>query len=107
MDVSVDENVRDSLLYASCGELYDVIIDDSSHDHGHQIRIIHEAFPLLRPGGMLIIEDIFRATAEEEYETLIQGELGACAEAFFVECEHKYKWSPGWDNDKLLVLIKA
>jgi predicted O-methyltransferase YrrM len=107
MDVAVDENVKDSLENASAGEKYDVIIDDSSHDHEHQIRIIREAFPHLKSGGMLIVEDVFRATAEEEYSNLIQGELGACAEAFFVECEHTYKWSPGWDNDKLLVLVKA
>ncbi len=107
MDVSVDENVKNSLENAVvAGEKYDVIIDDSSHNHEHQIRIIHEAFPLLKPGGMLIVEDIFRSTAEEEYSNLIQDELGACAEAFFVECEHKFKWSPGWDNDKLLVLVK-
>jgi predicted O-methyltransferase YrrM len=106
MDVSVDGSVRDALAKAATG-IYDLIIDDSSHTHEHQIRIIREALPLVKPGGMLIIEDIFRSTPEEEYEKLIGPELAACAEAFFIDCEHKNKWSPGWDNDRLLVLIKA
>ena len=107
MDVSVDGDVGRGIATAAEEEGFDVIIDDSSHNHEHQIRIIREAFAHLKPGGMLIIEDIFRSTAEQEYEELIQGELAACAEAFFIECEHKNKWSPGWDNDKLLVLVKA
>jgi predicted O-methyltransferase YrrM len=56
MDVSVDGDVSRSL-----GEdKYDVIIDDSSHDFYHQIRIIKEAWPRLKSGGILVIEDIFR-----------------------------------------------
>lgn len=106
MDVSVDGNVKDSLANTAA-ETYDIIIDDSSHSHEHQIRIIREALPLVRPGGMLIIEDIFRSTPEEDYEKLIGPELAVCAEAFFIDCEHNNKWSPGWDNDRLLVLIKA
>lgn len=107
MDVSVDNSVREALKQVGRGEKYDIIIDDSSHNHEHQIRIIKESFPLLNSGGMLIIEDIFRATAEEDYEKHILEELGACAEAFFIDCEHRNKWSPGWDNDKLLILIKG
>jgi demethylmacrocin O-methyltransferase len=111
MDVSVDGAVRAALEGAaaagSCDASYDVIIDDSSHTHEHQIRIIREALPFVKSGGMLIIEDIFRSTAEEEYERLIGPEIAACSEVFFVDCEHKNKWSPGWDNDRLLVLIKA
>jgi predicted O-methyltransferase YrrM len=105
MDVAVDGDV-DRALKASCSELYDVIIDDSSHEHGHQIRIIKEAFPLLKDGGMLIVEDIFRATDEEEYTREIRDILPQCAAAYFVVCDHKDRWSPGWDNDKLLVLVK-
>ena len=102
MDVSVDGDVARALH-----ESYDVIIDDSSHEHGHQIRIIKEAFPKLCAGGMLIVEDIFRSTAEIEYECEIGDVLKDCSAAYFVMCEHKDRWSPGWDNDKLLVLVKA
>lgn len=103
MDVGVDGDVARGL---GAGE-YDVIIDDSSHEHGHQIRIIKEAWPLLKSGGTLIVEDIFRSTAEDEYYKEIPKIIGEAAAAYFVVCEHKERWSPGWDNDKLLVLVKA
>jgi len=106
MNVGVDGDVVRALK-ESCKDEYDVILDDSSHEHGHQIRIIKEAFPLLKQGGLLIVEDIFRSTAEEEYEKELGGILPLCSAAYFVVCEHKFRWSPGWDNDKLLVLVKA
>lgn len=107
MDVAVDGDVSRALKASNPGNLYDVIIDDSSHEHGHQIRIIKEAFPLLKQGGILIVEDIFRSTAEDEYTRRLGAILHECSAAYFVVCEHKDRWSPGWDNDKLLVLVKA
>jgi predicted O-methyltransferase YrrM len=105
MDVSVDGDV----FRALGNDPYDVIIDDSSHDFEHQIRIIKEAWPLLKSGGMLIIEDIFRNEPEERYATaLVETKiLESATSVYFVMCEHKNRWSPGWDNDKLLVLVKA
>jgi predicted O-methyltransferase YrrM len=105
MDVSVDGDISKALGQ----DKYDVIIDDSSHDFYHQIRIIKESWPCLKSGGTLIVEDIFRNEDEEKYvkhlaDTTI---LKDAAAAYFVVCEHKEKWSPGWDNDKLLVLVKA
>jgi SAM-dependent methyltransferase len=35
----------------------DVIIDDASHHYGHTRRTFEIAFPLLRPGGIYVIED--------------------------------------------------
>jgi hypothetical protein len=107
MDVGVDGDVSRALAASNPGGLYDVIIDDSSHEHGHQIRIIKEAFPLLTQGGILVVEDIFRATPEEEYTKELGAILPQCSAAYFVVCEHKDRWSPGWDNDKLLVLVKG
>jgi len=105
MDVSVDGDVAKSL-----GEdKYDVIIDDSSHDFYHQIRIIKEAWPRLKSGGILVIEDIFRNEDEEKYVKYLADTtiLKDAATSYFVHCEHKDKWSPGWDNDKLLILVKG
>jgi predicted O-methyltransferase YrrM len=105
MDVAVDGDVSRALG----DDKYDVIVDDSSHDFHHQIRIIKEAWPCLKPGGTLIVEDIFRNESEERYINALWGEeiLEEAATSYFVMCEHKNRWSPGWDNDKLLVLVKA
>jgi len=107
MDVSIDGDVVRALKGSRGEGLYDVILDDSSHEHGHQIRIIKEGLPLLKQGGLLIVEDVFRATPEEEYTRELTDILPQCSAAYFVLCEHKDRWSPGWDNDKLLVLVKA
>ena len=107
MDVGVDGDVTRALKESNPAALYDVVIDDSSHEHAHQIRIIKETFPLLKQGGILIVEDIFRATAEDDYTKELKDVLPLCSAAYFVVCEHKDRWSPGWDNDKLLVLVKA
>jgi predicted O-methyltransferase YrrM len=105
MDVSKDGDVARALALPS-GQ-YDVILDDSSHEFDHQIRIIKEGFPLLKPGGYLIVEDVFRSTPEERYEQALNQILPQCAEAYFVICNHEERYSPGWNNDKLLVLVKG
>lgn len=107
MDVGVDGDVRRALEESAAGELYDVVLDDSSHEFDHQIRIIKEAWPLIRPGGYLIIEDVYRTRPEADYEKQIGEILDKAAAAYFVVCNHEERYSPGWNNDKLLVLVKA
>ena len=105
MDVLKEGNIAASLKKQQ--EEYDVIIDDSTHTFEDQIRIVKEAFPLLKPGGILVVEDIFRAEKEDKYREELWGVVEQCSAAYFVVCEHAARWSPGWDNDKLLVLVKA
>ena len=108
MDVSKDGDVLRALKESSkWGQPYDVILDDSSHNFEHQMRIVREGWSMLRQGGMFIIEDVFRAESEERYEKGLAEILPQCAAAYFVVCEHAARWSPGWDNDKLLILVKG
>jgi len=39
-------------------EPFDVIIDDGSHWYMHQLLTLHHLFPLVKPGGYYIIEDV-------------------------------------------------
>jgi SAM-dependent methyltransferase len=105
MDVSVDGDVRESLF--KTGKQFDVIIDDSSHVYEHQVRIVKEAFPFVKSGGYLIVEDVYRSTPEEDYARDLKEVFTECAMVYFVVCNHEERYSPGWNNDKLLVLVKA
>jgi len=103
MDVSKDGDIKRALGT----ELYDVILDDSSHLVDDQIRIIKEAFPVVKSGGYIIIEDIYRTESEEKYINALKDVLHNFSEAYFVVCNHEERYSPGWNNDKLLVLVRA
>lgn len=107
MDVGVDGDIARALKGGIGDGQYDVILDDSSHDYNHIIRMIHEAIPFVRSGGYLIVEDVMRTWSEDEIEAAIQDILPQCALAYFVICNHEERYSPGWNNDKMLVLVKA
>ena len=104
MDVTQEDSIR-SGFQAIGGDL-DVILDDSTHGIPEQVKIIKAGLPFLKSGGMFIIEDIFRRYDEEDYQKELNDVLDQFSFATFITCEHVNKWSPDWDNDKLLVLIK-
>ena len=104
MDVSVAESIRTAL--SATGGSLDILLDDSSHNTEHQNLIIHEALPFIRSGGMIIIEDVSRAESEEKYFNYLQDIFHEFSFVSFIVTEHTNRYSPGWNNDKLLVLIK-
>jgi len=102
VDVGVDYSVADCVR----GENLDVILDDSSHEFDHQIRIINESFSSLKSGGIIVIEDIYRDADENKYNKSLEYLLPRCSFASFYICNHENEWTPGWNNSKLLVLVK-
>jgi len=98
-------NVKDikSITIGVMGEIFDIIIDDSTHEFSDQINIINNVYECLPRGGILVIEDIFINAKEEQYEKEI---LSHYSSGTFITANHKLKHSPGWDNDKLLVLFR-
>ena len=104
MDVYEEDSIRKG-LEATGGNL-DVLLDDSSHGLVDQIRIIKQGLPFVKPGGLIVIEDIFRDTPEEKYEEGLADVLDQFSLAMFVTTEHERRYSPGWNNDKLLFLVK-
>lgn len=104
MDVYKSESIRNGL--SQIGGDLDVILDDSTHGIPEQVKIIKEGLPFLKSGGMFIIEDIFKRYDEQEYQKQLEDVLDEFSFATFITCEHVNKWSPDWDNDKLLILIK-
>jgi SAM-dependent methyltransferase len=80
--------------------MFDIIIDDSIHHVEHQNNVINIASKYLKPGGMLIIEDILR------YEYMNSFIIDTAIWDFhtFIICHHDNRHCG--DNDKILYLIK-
>lgn len=108
MDASQQSSIEEGLRAAvSDGELLDVILDDASHHPPDQCTMIRSALPFLKQGGLLIIEDIFRDRPEEPYKEALESVKDLVSFATFIVCEHTNRYSPGWNNDKLLVIVRA
>ena len=89
------------------GELFDVILDDAGHNAIQQQLTIRTCLPKLKQGGLLIIEDIFRDHSEEPYIAAMKEMKDLISFSTFIVCDHKDRYSPGWNNDKLLVIVRS
>jgi len=92
--------------FQSTHKLYDIIIDDSTHQFEDQIRVIENTYQYLKPGGVLIVEDIFKRYNENDYIVRLLPILGNFQDYYFISLDHVNRNSTGWDNDKLFVLVK-
>ena len=102
MDVTNSVSIELNLLFSQ-GK-FDILIDDSTHIFEDQVKFINVAYKYLKPGGYLIIEDIFINAEEEDYEKAIEPLSEYFSDVTFIYANHVLKYSPGWNNDKLLVL---
>lgn len=84
--------------------MFDILIEDSTHEFDDQMRFANIAYKHVKPGGFLIIEDIFRSESEQRYVEALRNISKYFSSMTFIVTEHMLKHSPGWDNDKLLVL---
>ena len=65
IDITSEESIKKA--FDDLNVLYDIIIDDTTHQLDHQIKIIENTYKYLKPGGILIIEDIFKSYNENDY----------------------------------------
>jgi hypothetical protein len=104
MDIKSEHSINKSLKDAM--RMYDIVIEDSTHVFEDQIRFINCIHKYMYPGAVLVVEDIFKNADENLYIK----ELSHLSDEFhsvtFIEANHVNNFSPGWDNDKLLVLFK-
>ena len=88
---------------------YDIIIDDSTHLFDHQINIILCAHKFLKPGGIMVIEDIYkhrRNYEENNYFEKIKHIRKNFSYVVFVETPHVNNFTANWKNEKILLLVK-
>jgi len=86
---------------------YDIIIEDSTHEFEDQIRFIENVADYLKPGGILIIENIFKSYNEYDYISRLSNILTLFQEYYFISVDHQNRNSTDWNNDKLFILIKG
>jgi predicted O-methyltransferase YrrM len=89
------------------GELFDVILDDALHNVSQQAVTIKTCMNKLKQGGLLIIEDIFRDQDHKPYIDAMAQVKSLISFSTFIVCDHKERYSPGWNNDKMLVIVRA
>lgn len=104
MNVESEKSIETAL--SSSEGKFDVLIDDSTHIFEHQIKLINVGHKYVKSGGYLIVEDIFLQFDENNYKNALDHLKDEFSFATFIIAEHEKKHSPGWDNDKLLILIK-
>ena len=106
---NIDVTNADNITHAfrKLNILYDIIIEDTTHQFEDQIRVIENTYQYLKPGGILIIEDIFKSYNENDYINRLSPILEHFQDYYFIELDHNNKNSTGWDNDKLFILIKG
>jgi predicted O-methyltransferase YrrM len=105
----IDVTNKDSIVkaFSELNILYDIIIEDTTHQFEDQIRVIENTYQYLKPGGILIIEDIFKSYNENDYINKLTPILDQFQDYYFIELDHINKNSIGWNNDKLFILIKG
>jgi predicted O-methyltransferase YrrM len=106
---TIDVTSKDSIVkeFSELNIMYDIIIDDTTHQFEDQIRVIENTYKYVKPGGILIIEDIFKSYNENDYINRLTPILEQFQDYYFIELDHVNKNSTGWDNDKLFILIKG
>jgi len=105
IDVTDKCSIKDA--FSNLNILYDIIIDDTTHQFEDQIRVIENTYKYLKPGGILIIEDIFKSYNENDYINRLKPILENFQDYYFIELDHVNRVSTGWDNDKLFILVKG
>lgn len=104
MNIKDENSINESLQLVT--DKFDIIVEDSTHEFDDQIRFIKIAAKYLVPGGIIVIEDLFRDFPEDFYKNQLDEVSKYFSSATFVMTEHMFKHSPGWNNDKLLILYR-
>lgn len=116
-NVEKNEEINKSFKIAKGDkEKFDIIIEDSCHHLQTQANVVETVHKYLKPGGMLIVEDIFPQImkmnddhgdyVEEVFETMITPFLKNYSDVTWISPKHKYAYSGLYGEIRMLLLIK-
>jgi hypothetical protein len=89
------------------GKKFDILIEDASHCLNHQLTFLRYCLDYVESGGVVIIEDIFRAIPVNRFQEVYIKLYDKIEHAILVKPEHVYRASPNWENDRMLIIWKA
>lgn len=95
-----------STAFSETNTLFDIIIEGTLHKFEDQINFIENVYKYLQPGGVLIIEDIFKSYNEKWYINRLNPILEHFQDFCFIEFQDSNKNITG-KNNKLLLLVKS
>lgn len=90
--VQGDQGDEDFLSYLAL-DTWDVIVDDGSHQMGHQKRTFERLWPSVRVGGVYICEDLFTSCMVEESPKRVNERTGLT---------HEDLWNPTREEETAL-----
>ena len=107
MDVHDARNIANG--FKKTKTKFDIIIDDSTHVFEDQIRIVKNCYKFIKPGGILIIEDIYKYEhkySEENYYNYLKNFKKYFSNIIFIDCGHINNFQASWKNDKILFMVR-
>lgn len=108
VDAGHSRGLRFALSEATTGgKKFTILIEDASHRLDHQLLFLRDAIDFVEPGGLLIIEDIFREIPAARFQEALDMIVDKVANAVLVQPEHVFRCSPGWDNDRILFVWRC
>lgn len=107
MHTSYEKSIQQA--FAETQVKFDILIDDASHLFWDQIRLIRECTNYLSPNSTLIIEDIDKNNAEENYifEIKNYGHDKYYDSISFIEFNHTNKNLMDYNNDKIIMMTRS
>lgn len=103
MNVKDDQSIISSMN--KCNTKFDILIEDSDHEFWSQIRVICHSVNFLKPGGMLIIEDV--GFGIWEYFSVMENYGHDKFYSFLTQVKPSHNNQKyGSDCDELIILIR-
>lgn len=102
MDVTNDTSIKEA--FSTVNQMYDLIIEDTTHKCEDQARLVINALDYLKPGGMLVLQSIFKSNEETLYSNLLSDVRNEFQDTYFITFNHERQSET--DNNKILVLVK-
>ena len=88
---------------SACNTEFDILIDDSSHLFDHQVLFVKVAYRFLKPGGIMVIEDVKGEYPAADFAEQLKEVFPYFSSASFIEAKHVNTHS---SDDRLLVLFR-